>query len=305
MTFKLTILGTSASLPAYGRNQSAQLLEIGKQTFLIDCGEGTQLQLNQYKIKAHKIDHIVISHLHGDHYLGLVGLLCSMHLQGRKKKLFLYGSTGLEEIITTQLRYSRTHLKYHITFHRLDCDQSNVIYENETLSLVAFPLEHRIPCCGFIWREKSKPKRINKTTLPENLSLVNIVKLKRGEDIMDDAGELIHKNESLTLPAKKSRSYAYCSDTKCDESITQYIEGVDLLYHESTFLEDMADRAAITYHSTAKQAAQVAKMANVNQLLLGHFSARYKDISPFLAEATPIFEATSLAIEGDVIELNE
>lgn len=305
MIFKLTILGTSASLPAYGRNQSAQLLEIGKQTFLIDCGEGTQLQLNHYKIKAHKVDHVLISHLHGDHYLGLVGLLCSMHLQGRKRKLILYGPTGLEEIITTQLRYSRTHLNYQITFHRLDCDQSNVIFDNETLSLVAFPLEHRIPCCGFVWREKSKPKRINKATLPENLSLVNIVKLKKGEDIVDENGELVYKNESLTLPAKKSRSYAYCSDTKYDESITQHIKEVDLLYHESTFLDDMIDRASITYHSTAKQAAQIGKLANVNQLLLGHFSARYKDVSPFLSEAMQVFEATRLAIEGNIIELNE
>jgi ribonuclease Z len=292
-------------LPAYGRNQSAQLLEIDKQTFLIDCGEGTQLQLNKYKIKAHKIDHIVISHLHGDHYLGLVGLLCSMHLQGRKKKMVLYGPTGLEEIITTQLKYSNTYLNYPITFHRLACDQPILLYENDVFSLDAFPLEHRIPCCGFVWREKPKQKRINKKTLPENLSLVNIVKLKKGEDIIGDDGTLVYKNESLTMPAKKSRSYAYCSDTKYDTSIAQYIEGVDLLYHESTFLDDMSERAAITYHSTAKQAAQIAKLSKVDQLLLGHFSARYKDISPFLIESRQVFKASSLAIEGDIIELKE
>lgn len=305
MTFKLTILGTSASLPAYGRHQSAQILEIGKLTFLIDCGEGTQLQLNQYKIKAQKIGHILISHLHGDHYLGLVGLLSSMNLLGRKKKLSLYGPNGLEEIITTQFRYSQTALNYEVTFKRLYTNQSNVIFENDTLSISSFPLNHRIPCCGFVWREKPKPKRINKETLPSDLSLINIVRLKNGEDIFNDSGDLIYKNNELTLPAKKSRSYAYCSDTKYDETIIHYIREVSLLYHESTFLEDMSDRAQKTFHCTAGQAAHIARLADVNQLLLGHFSARYKDISPFLDEASLVFETTNLAQEGQEIELEE
>lgn len=305
MTFKLTILGTSASLPAYGRHQSAQLLEVDKHIFLIDCGEGTQLQLNHHKINAQKINHIMISHLHGDHYLGLIGLLSSMHLLGRKKKITLHGPTGLEEIITTQFRYSQTHLNYQVIFKRLDTDHSKTIFENDTLSVKSFPLKHRIPCCGFIWKEKSKPKRINKETLPDDLSLANIVNLKKGKDIFDGREQLIYKNEVLTLPSKKSRSYAYCSDTKYDESIVQYIAGVDLLYHESTFLEEMSERASKTYHSTATQAAQIAQLANVNKLLLGHFSARYKDISPFLAEAVLIFKKTMLANEGDTIELME
>ena len=305
MTFKLTILGTSASLPAYGRHQSAQLLEIGKLTFLIDCGEGTQLRLTHHKIKAQKIDHIMISHLHGDHYLGLVGLLSSMNLLGRKKKLILHGPNGLEEIITTQFRYSQTSLNYLISYQRLDTNQSNTIFENDTLSIMSFPLRHRIPCCGFVWREKPKPKRINKETLPVDLSLVNIVRLKNGEDIFDESGKLVYKNSSLTLPAKKSRSYAYCSDTIYDETITPFIQQVDLLYHESTFLDEMKDRAAITFHSTASQAAQIAKQAKVNQLLLGHYSARYKDISPFLDEAKQVFKATQLAQEGAEIELEE
>ena len=301
----MTILGTSASLPAYGRHQSAQLLEIDKHIFLIDCGEGTQLQLNKRKIKTQKIDHILISHLHGDHYLGLVGLLSSMHLFGRKKKLTLYGPTGLEEIITTQFRYSQTYLNYEVTFQRLDIDQSKIIFEDNTLSVRSFPLNHRIPCCGFVWREKPKPKRINKETLPSDLSLVNIINLKKGEDIFDQMGHLVYKNEALTLPSRKSRSYAYCADTKYDESIIQYIEGVDLLYHESTFLEEMKERATKTYHSTASQAAQIAQRAKVGQLLLGHFSTRYKDISPFKLEAATVFEATKLANEGGIIELKE
>lgn len=305
MTFKLTILGTSASLPAYGRHQSAQLLEIGKLTFLIDCGEGTQLQLTHYKIKAQKIDQIMISHLHGDHYLGLVGLLSSMNLLGRKKKLVLHGPNGLEEIITTQFRYSQTSLNYPISFQRLGTNQSNVIFENDTLSISSFPLNHRIPCCGFVWREKPKPKKINKDTLPVDLSLVNIVRLKKGEDIFDESGKLIYRNSSLTLPAKKSRSYAYCSDTKYDETIVQYIHKVDLLYHESTFLDDMTERATATFHSTASQAAQIGKLAKVNQLLLGHYSARYKDVSLFLNEAKQVLEATQLAQEGIEIALEE
>ncbi len=305
MAFKLTILGTSASLPAYGRHQSAQLLEIGNLSFLIDCGEGTQLQLNHRKVKAQKITHIVISHLHGDHYLGLVGLLSSMHLLGRKKKLVLYAPTGLEEIITTQLRYSQTHLNYPITFQRLDTDHSEIIFENDALSVKSFPLDHRIPCCGFVWKEKIKPRRINKETLPTDLSLVNIVRLKKGEDALDEAGQVIYKNTDLTLPPRKSRSYAYCSDTKYNESIIGYIKGINLLYHEATFLEDMRERASKTCHSTATQAAQIAKLAKVEQLLLGHFSARYQDITPFLYEAKTIFSATKLAIEGGIIEIDE
>ena len=301
----MTILGISAALAIYNRNQSAQLLEIGEHTFLLDCGEGTQLQLNRYKIKVQKVNHIMISHLHGDHYFGLVGILCSMHLLGRKKKLFLYGPNGLEEIITTQFRYSQTHLNYSIVFHQLDTDQPKIIFEDDTLSIKSFPLHHKIPCCGFVWREKSKPKRINKETLPSDLSLANIVRLKKGEDIFDPAGNLLYKNIDFTLPAKKARSYAYCSDTIYDESILQYIKGIDLLYHESTFLENMNDRAAKTYHSTAAQAANIAKLAKVNQLLLGHFSGRYKDLSPFLKEAQQVFEKTKLAQEGEQIEIKE
>ena len=301
----MTILGISAALAIYNRNQSAQLLEIGEHTFLLDCGEGTQLQLNRYKIKVQKVNHIMISHLHGDHYFGLVGILCSMHLLGRKKKIFLYGPNGLEEIITTQFKYSQTHLNYSIVFHQLDTDQPKIIFEDDTLSIKSFPLHHKIPCCGFVWREKPKPKRINKETLPSDLSLVNIVRLKKGEDIFDPAGNLLYKNIDFTLPAKKARSYAYCSDTIYDESILQYIKGIDLLYHESTFLENMNDRAAKTYHSTAAQAANIAKLAKVNQLLLGHFSGRYKDLSPFLKEAQQVFEKTKLAQEGEQIEIKE
>jgi ribonuclease Z len=292
-------------LPAYGRHQSAQLLEIGKLTFLIDCGEGTQLRLSHHNIKAQKIDHIMISHLHGDHYLGLVGLLSSMNLLGRKKKLVVHGPNGLAEIITTQFRYSQTSLNYPISYQRLDTDEFNIIFENDVLVINSFPLQHRIPCCGFVWREKPKPKRINKDTLPVDLSLVNIVRLKNGKDILDESDELIYKNESLTLPAKKSRSYAYCSDTKYDESITPFINQVDLLYHESTFLDEMKERATLTFHSTALQAAHIAKLAEVSQLLLGHYSARYRDISPFLDEAKQVFLATQLAQEGAEIELAE
>lgn len=305
MTFKLTILGTSASLPAYGRHQSAQLLEVGKHTFLIDCGEGTQERLKANHIKAQKIDQIMISHLHGDHYLGLVGLISSMNLLGRKKELTIHGPQGLDEIITIQLRYSRTQLNYPISFRQVPQIDFGLILENDHLTVHSFPLDHRIPCTGFVWKEKPKPKRINKNTLPDDLSLVNIVKLKNGEDIYGEEGKILYKNEELTLPARASRSYAYCSDTKYKESIIAHIKNVDLLYHESTFLNEMSERADTTFHSTAVQAAHIASLAKVDQLLLGHFSARYKELTPFLDEAKAIFKNTQLATEDSSIEISE
>ena len=305
MTFQLTILGSNSALPAYGRNHTSQVLEAGKCTFLIDCGEGTQMQLSHFKIKHFKIDYIFISHLHGDHYLGLVGLLKSMHLLKRTKNLYLYGPNGLQEIITTQLKYSHTTLNYNIIFKKTNSSTTEVIFENGHLTVSSFPLDHRIPCTGFLFKEKKKPRRLIKEKLPENLSLTNIGCLKRGEDILDEQGNVTNKNIELTLPPKKSRSYAYCSDTRYSESFLSDIKNVSLIYHEATFLEEDELKASNTYHSTALQAATIAKKANAEQLIIGHYSARYKDITPFKNEADKCFKNTLLAIEGETYIIDE
>lgn len=292
-------------MPAYGRHHTSQLLKIKNQCFLIDCGESTQTQLSRYNGKLNQIAHIFISHLHGDHYLGLMALLSSMHLMNRKKPLRLYGHKGLSEIISLQLKYSHTVFNYEIDFVELDPKEPRVIFENDELTVETIPLRHRISCTGFLFKEKPKPRRLNKERLPKNLSLENIARLKKGEDALDDNGDVLFTNEALTLPARPSRAYAYCSDTIYYEDIIPQIRGVDLLYHEATFLEEDAEKAAGTFHSTAKQAASIAKQAEVGTLVIGHFSARYKELDEFLTEAQSVFERTSLAIEGEAFEIKE
>lgn len=303
MSFKLTILGSNSATPAYGRHHTAQLLTVNSQNFLIDCGEGTQERLAKFKTKPYQIDHIFISHLHGDHYLGLMGLIFTMHLMRRTKDLYLFGQRGLKEIIMAQLKYSDSTLNYRIVFRELDPDKSELLFESKTLEVHSFPLRHRVPCCGFIFKEKSKPFRINKETLPPELSLISIAKLKQGENIYNEDGTLEYKNEDLTLAPRKSFVYAFCSDTIYDKSIIPYISEADLLYHEATFLDEKKKWADLTFHSTTKQAASIARDAKVGQLIIGHFSARYKDLTPFLTEAREVFDNTLLAYEGDEIKL--
>jgi ribonuclease Z len=304
LTFVLKILGSNSAAPAFNRNPTSQLLHIEQHYFLIDCGEGTQMQLNKYKVRFNRINHIFISHLHGDHYLGLTGLLSTMHLNKRTEDLYLFGPPGIADILTIQFKYSDTRLHYKIHFRELT-QSREVIFENENITVETIPLNHRIQCIGFLFREKPKKRRLNKEVLPQNLSLSQIARLKKGEDLVNGLGELIFRNEELTLPPKKSRSYAYCSDTKYHEPILEQIAGVDLLYHESTFLEVEAQRASETFHSTARQAAHIAQQAKVQQLILGHYSSRYKDLSPFLEEARSIFANTILSIEGEEIEVKD
>lgn len=263
------------------------------------------MQLIKYRIRVQKINHIFISHLHGDHYLGLMGLISTMHLQGRTSDLFIYGPPGLAEIITLQLQYSQTVLNYKIRFQELDTAVRKIIFEDAILSVETIPLNHRIGCAGFLIKEKPKKRRIVKEKLPENFSLQNILLLKNGEDIYDEDNNIQFRNDEMTLPPRKSRSYAYCSDTKYEENIIGQIKHVDLLYHEATFLSDREDRALQTYHSTAKQAATIAKKAEVGQLLLGHYSIRYRELQPLLDEAQEVFENVHLAIEGESIEITE
>jgi ribonuclease Z len=303
LTFKLKILGSNSAAPAHTRNQTSQLLTINNYRFLIDCGEGTQMQLTKYNVKLNKIDHVFISHLHGDHFFGLMGLISTMHLFRRSKELHIYGPPDLAEIIVANLKYSRSFLNFRLVFHPLEKDTPEVIYENEYLTVQTIPLTHGIRCNGFLFKEKPKPKKINKEKLPEDFSLKNIARLKKGFDIVDDDGNLIHKNEDLTLPEKKSYSYAYCSDTIYNEDIIPLIADVDLLYHESTFTTEMENRANETFHSTAKQAARIASKANVSKLILGHYSVRYKDLKPILDEARAVFRESVLAKEGENIIL--
>lgn len=305
MSFTVTILGSSGALPAYGRFPSAQFIEIENRYFLVDCGEGTQIQLRRYELNLHRINHIFISHLHGDHYLGLMGLLFTMHLQQRTTDLHLYSHPGLDEIITLHLKHSHSALFYNLIFHTLKKDVQEIIFEDDKIQVETLPLQHKIACSGFLFREKEKPRRIDKTLLPDGLLLQQLAALKRGEDVMNDEGLILYRNQDLTLPGKRCRSYAYCSDTAYSPSLIPLVKNVDLLYHESTFAEEDSSKAKETKHSTAREAATIALQADVKKLALGHFSARYKDLSLLENEAKTIFPNTVLAIEGETYSLVE
>lgn len=263
------------------------------------------MQLMRYQEKISKIQRIFISHLHGDHFYGLIGLLNTMSLSSRQLPLHLHAPPELADVITALLRCSHTVLNFHVHFHALSFDQPVIIFENSFLTVTSFPMAHGVPCAGFLFREKPKPYRINKERLPADISIPEILALKEGKDIYRTSGKLRYKNEELTLPPRKSRSYAYCSDTRYCEAILPTIHQVDLLYHEATFMHDQADRAAARHHSTTVEAAMIAKKAKVGQLIIGHYSSRYKELEPLLAEAQRVFPATSLAIEGQNYTLEE
>jgi len=305
LSIRVKILGSNSAAPAHRRHHTSQLVNVEGHYYLIDCGEATQLQMARFKIRPQKINHIFISHLHGDHYLGLIGLLSTMHLQGRQASLNLFGPKGLSDIITLQLKHSETVFNYDLNFFAIDTTVNKVIHEDDFITVSTIPLNHRIPCSGFLLEEKAKKRRINKAKIPADFSVRNIVRLKHGEDILDEKGALIHANSDLTFPPKKAFKYAYCSDTKYDESILPIINNADLLYHESTFTEEHSERASNTFHSTAKQAATIALKANVGRLLLGHFSVRYKDLTPILEEAQTVFDNSELAIEGEEFILTD
>lgn len=296
--FELTILGCSSATPTSKRNPTAQLLNIAERFFLIDCGEATQIQLRKFKLKFQRINHIFISHLHGDHYLGLMGLLSSMHLLGRTAELHLYCPAELQEIIDIQFKHSQSHIQYKIVYHFHQYINNSLIFEDEKVEVRAVVLNHRIPCSGFVFKEKPLPATISKYTIDKyKLDVGQIVSIRNGDDLTLPSDEVI-KNQEL-VQRLSSRSYAYCSDTCYDERIIEVIKNVDLLYHEATFLDEMKDRAKETYHSTTLQAATIAKKAEVKKLMIGHYSARYKDLQPLLEEAKTVFENTVLATEGE------
>ncbi len=301
--FELLILGSASATPTSNRNPSAQLLNIAQRYFLIDCGEATQIQLRKYKAKLQAIDHVLISHLHGDHFFGLPGLLSTMSLLGRKQKLTIYCPLDLKLIIDTINKASETILNFEIVWQFTNNSGLNLLFEDAKIEVYSFPLKHRIYCTGFLFKEKPLPRNVDKYKLEKlNISVADILKLKKGLDVVNEKGKLI-KNKDATIAPPLPRSYAYCSDTIFYKKIASIIKNVSVVYHESTFLEDKIDRAKKTFHSTAKQAAEIAKLSNANKLLLGHFSARYGNLTSFLDEAKPIFENCELALEGKVFHV--
>ena len=298
MKFEVTILGSSSATPIYNRNPTSQVLNINERLYLVDCGEGTQQQMLRFDVRASRIDHIFISHLHGDHYLGLIGLLSSLHLNGRKKTLKLFGPPQLKEIIDLQFKYSETTLQYEIEFTATDPTKAQTIISNEDVIVETIPLDHRIPCTGFLFREKKRLRKLLKDELERiGVPVEYFTALKKGADYTDPQGKL-YKNDVLTTDSDAPKAYAYCSDTLYSHQYFNQIDNVDLLYHEATFLHNMLDRAKETHHTTAQQAAEVAQAVHAKKLLIGHFSARYKSLDELLEEAQSIFPETNLAIEG-------
>jgi ribonuclease Z len=297
-TFELLILGCSSASPTAERNQSSQLLNIAERYFLIDCGEATQIQLRKFKTKFQKVDHIFISHLHGDHFFGLPGYLSSMHLLGRQQELTIYCPKELKSVMDLIHQVSEQKLSYPITWHFTDNKKMDLLFEDEKVQVYSFPLKHRIYCTGFLFKEKPYQRRIDKFLLDKHdVSTADIHLLRDGFDVTNSKGEKV-KNADVTIDPPKPRTYGYCSDTIYDESLVQYIKDVDLLYHESTFLDDKIERAKTTFHSTAKQAANIAKLSGAKKLVLGHFSARYGSLDQFVVEAKEVYEDCALAIEG-------
>jgi len=301
MKFEVTILGSSSATPVFNRNPSAQLLNCNEKCYLIDCGEGTQQQLAKFNLKAARIDYIFISHLHGDHYFGLIGLLSSLHLNGRIKPMQIFGPKPLLEILEIQFKYSDTVLRYPIEFFPIEADEPKQIFENSDLIVKTIVLNHRIPTTGFLFQQKKRQRKLIKDKA-EKVPMAYYTALKKGIDVELPNGEIL-RNEDYTVAADPPRAYAYCSDTLFDESYFPTIMGCDTLYHEATFMHDLLDRARETHHTTAQQAAEVANIIGAKKLLIGHFSSRYKTLQMLFEEAQAGFENTELAVEGRTFQL--
>jgi len=305
MKFEVTILGSSSATPIFNRNPTAQALNINEKLYLIDCGEGTQQQMLKFDVKASRIEHIFISHLHGDHYLGLIGLLSSMHLNGRIKPISIYCPPQLKEIIDLQLKYSDTELQYAVNYKFTNTETAEVILENQDVTVETIPLDHRMPCTGFLFREKKRMRKLIKEKVEQlNIPVEFYSALKKGLDYTAPDGT-VYKSTDLSIDSDEPKTYAYCSDTIYNESYFEQINNADLLYHEATFLNNMLDRAVETRHTTALQAGEIAVRTHAKKLLIGHFSARYKTLNELLDEARSVFPLTDLAIEGRVFNIGE
>jgi len=300
MPITLTILGCNSSLPTSEKFSTAQLLNFNERYFLLDCTEGTQIQIRKVRARFSRINNIFISHLHGDHYFGLFGLISTLNLLGRKNILDVYGPPQLKTILEFYTNNMERHLAFPIQYHNTECDSLKLIYEDKALKGYSFPLSHRIKCFGFLFIEKEKERKIIKSCIEKyKLSIKEIVQAKKGFDIIRENGETISFND-VTIPPKPPLSYAFCSDTEYSPQVAEYIKGCRIVYHESTFLEDMKLRAIETKHSTARQAAEIAKIAGAEKLILGHFSSRYTTHEKFEIEAKEIFPNTELASDGKI-----
>lgn len=297
--FALTILGAGSATPSLRMHQTAQLLTVGNDYMLIDCGEGTQLRLIEQKIRPSRLRYIFISHLHGDHYFGLAPLLSTLNLSGRTEDLYLFGPRGLDEVLTTIFRVSDSRLGFNLHFQAVDPGTPTRLLDHPQVTVESIPLQHRIDCSGYLFREKPHKPHLLREKLPAEVPILYLKQLKDGQDILDETGDVLYAAADYTVPGQPPRSYAFCSDTRYVAELAPQLRGVNLLYHEATFLEDNAERAAEVHHSTAQQAAAIAASAGVGRLLIGHFSSRYKQFEPFLAEARTVFPETYLAVEGE------
>ena len=297
---KLTILGCYSATPRALNNTTSQVLEINNHMFLIDCGEGTQVQLRRHKIKFNRIKHIFISHLHGDHVFGLVGLISTFRLLTRETDLHIYGPVGIKEIVTLQMKLADSWTNYKLIFHELSSNNSELIFEDDIVEVFTIPLNHRIYTNGFLFKEKEGKRKLDLDLVEEaNINVAYYRKLTQGFDVINEDGVLIN-NQLVTKPGTKPKSYAFCSDTYYKEDIVPIIKNADDLYHESTFLDKHEHLALKTKHSTAKQAARIAQKANVGTLLLGHYSTRYDGLDAFKEEAQEIFENVQLCEDAKV-----
>lgn len=304
MKFELTILGCGSAVPTSKRNSAAQVLNVLERYFLIDCGEATQHQLRRFRIPYNKINHIFISHLHGDHFFGLIGLLSSLSMQNRRGEMHVYADKRLQEIIEFQLTLMNSKLGYPLIFHHLTREEC-VIFEDKAVSVTAFPLKHRYdaPVCGFLFREKERERTIRKDMAAAwQVPVAFMQYLKKGDDFVTSDGQVV-PNARLTVAPPPARSYAYMTDTLYRERFAEYVTGVDLLYHEATYGRELEALAKSTFHSTAEQAACLAKAAGAKKLILGHFSSRYTDPCCLLPEAQAIFPATEICTDGDVFDI--
>lgn len=299
----LNILGCHSATPRENAHTTSQILEVKDHLFLIDCGEGTQIQLRHQKIKFSRIKHIFISHLHGDHFYGLVGLISTFRLLGRTADMHIYGPKGIKEIISLQLKLAQSWTNYNLFFHELENKETEVIFEDDSLKVHTIPLDHRVYTNGFLFEEKLGLRRLNKEKIKDHkIQNYDFRNLKMGKDIILEDGTYLN-NKNVTLDPHPPKRYAFCSDTCYNESIVPLIKHVDLLYHEATFLDAHEALAEKTKHSTATQAAKIAHLAQVKRLVLGHFSSRYRDKSDFLKEAIPLFESVALAADGKKFDI--
>lgn len=294
--FAVTILGNNSAVPAFDRHPTSQVITLDGNNYLIDCGEGTQIQLINYKIRRSKISHIFISHLHGDHYFGLIGLINSLSLLSHQQVLHVYGPAPLREIIELQLKVADTQICYPLHIHHIT--EAKTLIDTDKLTVKCFPTNHRIECYGFSFEQKKQPRSL----LPEKAKEYEIPavfydRLIKGDDYTKKDGSVV-KNEWVTEAAEPGKKYAFCADTKYDENILTHIEGFDMIYHEATYLDNLRERAELRFHSTTKQAALIAKKAGVKKLLIGHFSSKYDTLEEFEAEAKEVFPDTELALEG-------